>query len=207
VVKETVVVMNRIADRVRESARTVESLGTRSDQIGAIVGTIEDIADQTNLLALNAAIEAARAGDQGRGFAVVADEVRALAERTSRATKEISEMIKAIQTETRQAVEAMEKGVNEVENGTAEAAKSGDALQDILIQINSFTMQVSQIATAAEQQMATTGEISSNMMQVTDLIHGVAKGAQDSASAASQLARLADEQEKLIGQFKLANGR
>jgi len=68
-------------------------------------------------------------------------------------------------------------------------------------------MQVSQIATAAEQQMATTGEISSNMMQVTDLIHGVAKGAQDSASAASQLARLADEQEKLIGQFKLANGR
>ena len=206
-VKETVVVMNRIADRVRESARTVESLGTRSDQIGAIVGTIEDIADQTNLLALNAAIEAARSGDQGRGFAVVADEVRALAERTSKATKEISEMIKAIQTETRQAVEAMEKGVNEVENGTAEAAKSGDALQDILIQINSFTMQVSQIATAAEQQMATTGEISSNMMQVTDLIHGVAKGAQDSASAASQLARLADEQEKLIGQFKLANGR
>ena len=206
-VKETVVVMNRIADRVRESARTVESLGTRSDQIGAIVGTIEDIADQTNLLALNAAIEAARAGDQGRGFAVVADEVRALAERTSKATKEISEMIKAIQTETRQAVEAMGKGVNEVENGTAEAAKSGDALQDILIQINSFTMQVSQIATAAEQQMATTGEISSNMMQVTDLIHGVAKGAQDSASAASQLARLADEQEKLIGQFKLANGR
>ena len=130
-----------------------------------------------------------------------------MAERTSRATKEISEMIKAIQTETRQAVEAMGKGVNEVENGTAEAAKSGDALQDILIQINSFTMQVSQIATAAEQQMATTGEISSNMMQVTDLIHGVAKGAQDSASAASQLARLADEQEKLIGQFKLANGR
>jgi methyl-accepting chemotaxis protein len=207
VVKETVVVMNRIADRVRESARTVESLGTRSDQIGDIIGTIEDIADQTNLLALNAAIEAARAGDQGRGFAVVADEVRALAERTTKATKEISEMIKAIQNETRQAVEAMEQGVNEVENGTAEAAKSGEALHEILSQINSFAMQVSQIATAAEEQMATTGEISSNMIQVTDIINGVAKGAQDSASAAGQLARLADEQQKLIGRFKLASDR
>jgi methyl-accepting chemotaxis protein len=206
VVKETVVVMNRIADRVRESARAVESLGTRSDQIGNIVGTIEDIADQTNLLALNAAIEAARAGDQGRGFAVVADEVRALAERTSRATKEISQMIKAIQIDTRRAVETMEQGVNDVETGTAEAGKSGDALQDILSQMNSFAMQVSQIATAAEQQTATTGEISSNMIQVTDVIHGVAKGAQESASAAGQLARLADEQQKLIGQFKLASG-
>ena len=94
VVDETVSVMSRIADRVRTTAQTVERLGARSDQIGAIIGTIEDIADQTNLLALNAAIEAARAGEQGRGFAVVADEVRALAERTTRATKEIGEMIK-----------------------------------------------------------------------------------------------------------------
>ncbi|MBI5446868.1 MAG: methyl-accepting chemotaxis protein, partial [Deltaproteobacteria bacterium] len=119
VVGETVAVMGRISERVRISARTVGSLGERSDQIGEIVGTIEDIADQTNLLALNAAIEAARAGAQGRGFAVVADQVRVLAERTTRATREIGTMIEAIQTDTRGAVAAMEEGMREVETGTA----------------------------------------------------------------------------------------
>ena len=108
VIQATVDGMTRIAERVKSTATVIESLGSRSDQIGAIVGTIEDIADQTNLLALNAAIEAARAGEQGRGFAVVADEVRALAERTTRATREIGEMIKAIQKETKFAVTTME---------------------------------------------------------------------------------------------------
>ncbi len=204
VVEETVAVMNRIAAQVRESARTVESLGSRSDQIGAIIGTIEDIADQTNLLALNAAIEAARAGEQGRGFAVVADEVRALAERTTKATREIGTMIKAIQEETRGAVTAMDEGVREVEKGTAEAAKSGDALREILEQINSVTMQVNQIATAAEEQTATTGEISNNMHQITDVVQQTARGAEESASSASQLAGLAEDLQRLVGQFRLA---
>lgn len=204
VVQETVAEMNRIAERVKESAQTVESLGARSDQIGEIVGTIEDIADQTNLLALNAAIEAARAGEQGRGFAVVADEVRALAERTTKATKEIGAMIRAIQTETKGAVTSMEEGVREVEKGTTNAARSGQALNEILEQANSVTMQINQIATAAEQQTATTNEITNNIQQITEVVHETAKGSQESASAANQLSRLADELQQLVDRFKVA---
>ena len=203
VVEKTVTVMGQIAEKVQESAKTVESLGARSDQIGNIIGTIEDIADQTNLLALNAAIEAARAGEQGRGFAVVADEVRALAERTTRATKEIGEMIKAIQRETKGAVAAMEQGVHQVEAGTEEAAKSGQALQDILAQVNDVAMQVNQIATAAEEQTATTSEISNNMMQITEVVQQTSQGAHESATAAAQLNGNAEELQRLVRQFKL----
>jgi methyl-accepting chemotaxis protein len=204
VVQETVEEMNRIADRVKDSAQTVESLGARSDQIGEIVGTIEDIADQTNLLALNAAIEAARAGEQGRGFAVVADEVRALAERTTKATKEIGAMIRTIQMETKGAVSSMEEGVRAVEKGTADAARSGQALQEILEQANSVTMQINQIATATEQQTATTNEITNNIQQITDVVHETAKGSQESAAAANQLSRFAVELQQLVDNFKLA---
>lgn len=203
VVDKTVLVMGQIASNVQESARTVESLGARSDQIGAIIGTIEDIADQTNLLALNAAIEAARAGEQGRGFAVVADEVRALAERTTSATREIGEMIKAIQGETKGAVYAMEQGVKRVETGTAEAARSGEALRDILTQVNDVAMQVNQIATAAEEQTATTSEISSNMQQITAVVQQTSNGAQESATAAAQLSGNAEELQRLVRQFRL----
>ena len=203
VVNATVQVMVRIAERVSATARTVQNLGERSDQIGAIIGTIEDIADQTNLLALNAAIEAARAGEQGRGFAVVADEVRALAERTTRATREIGDMIKTIQAETRTAVNAMEEGVREVESGTTEASRSGQALQQILNEINDVAMQVNQIATAAEEQTATTSEISNNMMQITDAVQATARGAEESANASGQLARQAEDLKLLVGRFTL----
>jgi len=203
VVENTVQVMGRIASRVMSTAQTVENLGARGDQIGAIIGTIEDIADQTNLLALNAAIEAARAGEQERGFAVVADEVRALAERTTKSTREIGEMIKAIQHETRGAVTAMEEGVREVENGTAEAARSGEALQAILEQISAVNIQVSQIATAAEEQTATTSEITSNILQINDVVHQSASGATESALAANQLSRLAEELQQVVGQFRV----
>ncbi|BDV42024.1 methyl-accepting chemotaxis protein [Geotalea uraniireducens] len=207
VVNTTVAVMDRIANRVKDASGTVEKLGSRSDQIGEIIGTIEDIADQTNLLALNAAIEAARAGEQGRGFAVVADEVRALAERTTRATREIGEMIKAIQQETKSAVSSMEEGVREVARGTEETARSGEALSAILQGISDVTSQVHQIATAAEEQTSTTGEISRNINDITTVVRDAAAGANESAQAAERLASLAAELEQLVGQFKLAEGR
>jgi len=203
IVQNSIVIMSRIADKVRASAVTVANLGNRSDQIGQIVETIEDIADQTNLLALNAAIEAARAGEQGRGFAVVADEVRALAVRTTKATKEISEMIRTIQLETKDAVNAMNEGVIEVEQGNEQANHSGNALEHILEQISDLGMQINQIATAAEEQTATTSEISGNMIRINDIGKEVAEHSHTSALLASHLNSDAEALLSSLGKFKL----
>ena len=203
IVRDTVEGMSRIAEKVRSSALAVEQLGSRSEQIGQIVGTIEDIADQTNLLALNAAIEAARAGEQGRGFAVVADEVRALAERTTRATREIGEMIKSIQNETRLAVRAMEEGVGEVERGTTGASRSGQALERILEQINEVTGQVNQIATAAEEQTATTREITNNIHNISDTVQMSAQSSQEMSQSSSRLSQLSVDLQELVRRFRL----
>jgi len=201
--KGTLDAMNAITAQVRQSAETVEQLGKRSEQIEEIITTINDIADQTNLLALNAAIEAARAGDAGRGFAVVADEVRALAERTATATHEIGGMIKAIQSETGAAVKSMDVGVREVEKVAADASRSGESLQEIVSRIGDVTMQVNQIATAAEEQTATTNEISNNILQIREVVEGTARGAQGSATAASRMADLSANLQRLIGRFRI----
>jgi methyl-accepting chemotaxis protein len=203
VVKQTVDGIRQRGEDARANSKNIESLGERSDQIGAIVATIEDIADQTNLLALNAAIEAARAGEQGRGFAVVADEVRALAERTTRATKEISDMIKAIQNETKTAIVLMEAGVRGSEQEATAAAQLETALQAILTQVNTVSMQVSQIATAAEEQTATTSEITNNIQQISEVVHDTSRGAQETSSAASGLSCQAEVLLSIVREFRL----
>ncbi|HIJ81332.1 MAG TPA: methyl-accepting chemotaxis protein [Desulfuromonadales bacterium] len=203
IVEKSVAAMGKIAEKVQESAVRIEELGRRSEQIGTIIGTIEDIADQTNLLALNAAIEAARAGDQGRGFAVVADEVRALAVRTARATHEIGTMITFMQKETRGAVVTMEQGVHQVENGMEESIKSGAALREILLQISDVAMQINQIATATEQQSATTGEISQTLHQITEIIRTTTRETRESTVAANTLIDSVESLHDMLTSFKI----
>jgi methyl-accepting chemotaxis protein len=204
-IQGTVRGMQQVSARVTQSAQSVTKLGTQSEQIGEIIGTIEDIADQTNLLALNAAIEAARAGEQGRGFAVVADEVRALATRTTNATRDIGEMISAIQKEIREAVSGMELGVEEAAKGTEEAAKSGSALETILSQIGAVSGQIGQIDTAAEEQSATTTEVSMTLQRMNRSVEEATAGVQISSTAAGQLAVVAEELQRKVQQFKLVS--
>ncbi len=203
IIQEIIRSMGRIDESVKESALIIHKLGERSDQIGEIAGIINDIAEQTNLLALNAAIEAARAGEHGRGFAVVADEVRKLAERTTGATKQIGETIQTMQSEMKNAVVSMEGGVKEVEIGNNETAKSGNALKEILHQINTLGSQINQIAVASEEQSATTSEINNNIQKISKIVENAAKSIAENAEASSNLSSLSVQLTKLANEFKL----
>ncbi|MDD2487786.1 MAG: methyl-accepting chemotaxis protein [Candidatus Gracilibacteria bacterium] len=201
--ENSLAMMNQMTEMVRGSVNNVKRLGERSDQIGQIIGTIEDIADQTNLLALNAAIEAARAGEQGRGFAVVADEVRALAARTSAATKEISELIRGIQKETETAVKDMTETSAKFDSGSQEFNKVTEVLNQILAEVSELDQQVNQIATAAEEQTATTNEISSNIQSVTSVISEAASGANQTNASAISMSDASRSLSELVSQFKV----
>ncbi len=203
VVRGTVDGMKKIAEVVNEASVTVENLGKSSDEIGNIIQVINDIADQTNLLALNAAIEAARAGEQGRGFAVVADEVRKLAERTSKATKEIAEMIKQIQKETADAVVSMKLGTSEVEKGRTLADKAGKSLEDIITGSSEVVDIATQVAAASEEQSSASEIISTNIESINNVSQEFASGIQQVARAAEDLNRLTDNLQSLINQFKI----
>ncbi len=204
VVQATVDGMKRIAEVVTHSADAVRELGKESDQIGEIVQVIDDIADQTNLLALNAAIEAARAGEQGRGFAVVADEVRKLAERTTKATKEIAAMIKQIQKDTNQVVVSMNEGTSEVKAGREMAEKAGQSLHLIIESSTEVVDVAAQVAAASEEQSAASEQISRNIESITSVTSESAAGTQQIARAAEDLNRLTLHLQELISKFKIA---
>ncbi len=184
IMSKTVNSIQEVSTVVNESAQTVDSLGKRGEQIGQIIKVITDIADQTNLLALNAAIEAARAGEFGRGFSVVADEVRGLAERTSKATKEVSDSISAIQSETVLAVDRMETGTELVEQSVRLTEGAGDALRSIVERAQNVNSMIHSIATATEQQTAATKEIASDIAQnVNSMIHSIATATEQQTAA------------------------
>ena len=206
-VNETVEGMNNIAEVVSKAAVTVQALGKSSNQIGEIVKVIDEIADQTNLLALNAAIEAARAGEQGRGFAVVADEVRKLAERTTKATKEIAGMIKQIQEDTTGAVESMNLGTQEVEKGKELAARSGKSLEEIIATTNQVVDVINQVAAASEEQSSAAEQISTNIDGISKVTNESATGTQQIARAAEDLNRLTINLQEMVVRFKIDNSR
>jgi methyl-accepting chemotaxis protein len=204
-VAATVKGMSSLKAKVGLSAQKVKEMGQRSDQIGAIVETIDDIASQTNLLALNAAIEAARAGEHGKGFAVVADEVRKLAERSSSATKEIGTLIDEIQKTVAEAVSAMDEGTREMDSSVIQANQAGAALSDILNAVKTVNGQVEGIAVAAQQMNGLSNDLVGAMDAVSAVVEEntaateeMAAGSAEVTQAIERIARVSEENSAAI---------
>lgn len=230
-VAETVAAMSRVNVEVGRSTEKVRELDRKGQEIGQIVGTIQQIAEQTNLLALNAAIEAARAAEHGRGFAVVADEVRKLAEQSSLSTKQIAELIASVKATVDETVAAIDSAQNEVAAGTAKSTQAGQALTTILeasqkvLEQNvsvaklssTIASQMREVAVAAEQNLTATDEMARNTNIVQESIESVAAVSEESAAgaeelsasieevgrSASELAHSSQELEALVATFKL----
>jgi methyl-accepting chemotaxis protein len=193
--------MTSVSTIVRHSVEDVEHLSLSSEQISDMADAIADIADQTNLLALNAAIEAARAGEQGRGFAVVADEVRKLAERTQKATKEISGLVRTIKNDTQNVTLTMANGVREVENAQALVGQTSETLGRIITRTQEISSIIMQLAGASEEQYATSAEIATNMDTMTMVIAQSAAVSEEISQTSESLNQMTLAVQRLIQEF------
>jgi len=202
VVGKTVDEINTVADITENLAQALGALSSRAENIGKVMAVINDIADQTNLLALNAAIEAARAGEAGRGFAVVADEVRKLAEKTMDATKEVEGAISLIQQSTSDVVKEMDTAKERVVNTSGMAQEAGGVLDKIVDHSNSIADMVRGIATAAEQQSATSDEINTSVTHINDLSQEVLSGIRESNQGIQEVSELASHLSELVAKFR-----
>ena len=203
VVHNTIDGMDKIRGQIQETAKRIKRLGESSQEIGDIVALINDIADQTNILSLNAAIQASMAGDAGKGFAVVADEVQRLAERSGAAAKQISALVKMIQSDTNEAVSSMEQTTAEVVQGTRLAQDAGVALGEIEGVSKSLAEIIENISDAARQQAVSAGKISNTMKSIQEITSATTDGTKETATAVGNLAEMTNELRSSVSGFKL----
>ncbi len=196
--------MNDIREQIQETSKRIKRLGESSQEIGEIVQLISDITEQTNVLALNAAIQAASAGEAGRGFTVVAEEVQRLAERSGEATKHISAIVKSIQRDTQDAVEAMERSTRGVVDGTKTADEAGEALREIEQISNRLAELIGAISSATQQQAGSAAKVATNMKAILAITQLTTEGTKKTAASAERLTALADGLKNSVSRFKLA---
>lgn len=202
-VKQTMQGMTSIREQVQETSKRIKRLGESSQEIGEIVQLISDIADRTSILALNASIQAAMAGEAGRGFAVVAEEVERLADRATESTKRISTLIKSIQTDTSEAVTAMEDTTREVVSGSSLANAAGQKLEQIETVSKQLADLIGSISMASKQQARGSESVAKSMTDISEVTQQTAAGAKQAAVSIRNLAELADDLRDSMSRFKL----